>query len=244
MINPCGGCNVKWISEDNGQALDCNSGLSKCHKNMQVIMNSRAWINQGFSAATLDKDEIEDLSESEEASPSYSVGNTLREMILNNEEVLPFSGLGRTMIPPPRPAVANTRMSTKVTPIFADFGGHRVMGIMSSTVTIMGGGSDGSSSSEERSEEENNARKRLTPVKSIADILADMMTSQSQYPTGGSRSGRTYNAFDDLIDLMPSSSQIYPVPVRGLMPPPPIVQHEYAYPSSQMPVARVRRGTL
>jgi len=245
MINPCGGCSVKWISSEDGQVLDCNSGLSKCHKEMQSVMNSRSWINQGYSSSSPadseEKDELEEYAEVSSSGPT--LGNAISQLILNADSMSRFSGSEES----PSSSPVSSRMSTKVTPIFADFGGHRVMGIMSSTVTIMGGGdqsglSSSSSSEEEEPSNEDNSpvNKRVTPVKSIADILADMMTSQSQH-TPGSRSGRTYNSFDDFVDLMPSSSQMYPIPMRGLVPPPPVIP-EYAFSRSDRHVSRVRRG--
>jgi hypothetical protein len=62
-INPCGGCNPKWISET-GDELDCASGLSQCQQEMQQVMNSPAWLNQGFTAASASLPNFDDVDDS------------------------------------------------------------------------------------------------------------------------------------------------------------------------------------
>jgi hypothetical protein len=83
------------------------------------------------------------------------------------------------------------------------------MGIMSSSVTIMG-----DSEEESQPNKRKNTRLPNSPVKSIADILADLMTSQSRH--GPEHPGYFSDGLDDLMSTGTHMS-------REMLPPMPMV---------------------
>jgi len=142
-----------------------------------------------------------------------------------------------------------TKSRTQVTPIYANFGDHKIVGLSASTVTYMSGPSSlssssasSSSSSTPKSEEKDlnvllgTTRKHKTAT-SIADILADMMRTEST-ELGDQESMSS----SDLIDLMPSSTQVVykaerTLPPMGFMR----MGMGFGYPPMGLPLTRVRR---
>uniref|UniRef100_A0A2R5L5B6 Uncharacterized protein n=1 Tax=Ornithodoros turicata TaxID=34597 RepID=A0A2R5L5B6_9ACAR len=46
-VDPCGGCKARFYDHNN-QPVDCGKGLTACHGEMQDVLNSRPWSNQGI----------------------------------------------------------------------------------------------------------------------------------------------------------------------------------------------------
>jgi hypothetical protein len=46
-VDPCGGCRPSFYDPASGRKVDCEAGLSKCQKEVQVVLNSDTWARQG-----------------------------------------------------------------------------------------------------------------------------------------------------------------------------------------------------
>lgn len=209
-INPCGGCQEKWMTDD-GVSVDCNEGLTKCQQDMQRVINS-----QSLRMIAVEKDMNLDLDTrpgdddgiiiTADKSPFTNLDNALTEIFYGdggkpqlsyNPAVLPVSGhMGQGNL--------------------GNYGGHNIMGLTGSTLSYMGN-PELSTSPKPLSSEEKDLNVLLgttrrhpsgsTRATSIADILADMMrTSQTSAEMGAEDASALTSS--DLIDLMPSSTQL------------------------------------
>ncbi|ODM92548.1 BPTI/Kunitz domain-containing protein [Orchesella cincta] len=244
-INPCGGCQEKWMTED-GQIVDCNVGLTKCQQEMQRVVNSQSQRNQ---FVTMDADlaggGAEEIVISESKGPMSSFENTLTEMFLSGSSKPQLKYDAEDEMEPESGPVTKSR--TQVTPIYANFGDHKMIGLTASTVTYMSSpsldslSSSASSSSTPKSEEKDlnvllGTTRKHTTATSIADILADMMRTEST-----EMSDQESMSSSDLIDLMPSSTQVVykerALPPLGFMR----MGMGFGYPPMNIPLTRVRR---
>lgn len=196
MVNPCGGCTPKWVSPSTGQELDCSSGLGSCHREMNLVMNSQAWINQGYSFGMAVPPPPSQEDEEDAMMMMMNPFGSLSELLHRGDGGSGMATEGNRL---------EASRSMRTGPIFTASLGNGMMGIMSSSVTFVGD----SSSSEEDGGHTQTIKKtknpmvrapHSSPVKSIADILADLMTSGSSHGTVPGYLS------DDLVDLMPSSS--------------------------------------
>jgi len=208
MINPCGGCTTRWIDPE-GNHVNCEHGLSQCQSEMQRIMNSVSWINQGLSVAA-------DNTRSNEAAEEYQRENqSLDDLILStlgttsdlfattlNSLLLQASATPSTSAEEKIVVDKNEDIYTRTssTPIFSTtgYGINPVVGWSTSSFTIVNGKNG---KAEESTEESLESQKTTKTAKSIADIIEEMMK------TG--QSGST-TPFDDYMDLMSTSSQMTP----------------------------------
>lgn len=46
-VDPCGGCRHAFYDPSSGRKVDCEAGLSKCQREVQVVLNSDTWARQG-----------------------------------------------------------------------------------------------------------------------------------------------------------------------------------------------------
>lgn len=229
LINPCGGCSPKWVSPEGGAEINCVAGLGLCHAEMQNVMNSQAWISQGFTAAAGNAESSDHLSDFLQADVMEALRDEDKEEEEEEEmmDLGPFGSLSQLLLragagPRGSGNEAGFRTMRKMGPIFASLG-NGVMGVMSGSVSYIGGsgprGGDSSSEESSSSSHEGNGKGTVvlrrtlhssgsSPVKSIADILADLMTSGSSGHHSNPAASGLFS--DGLMDLMPSSSSVLP----------------------------------
>lgn len=248
-INPCGGCQEKWMTED-GQTVDCNEGLTKCQQEMQKVVNAQSQRNR---IVNIDEESsMEDVIISEGKGPMSNLENTLTEIFLGGRN-RPSIKYQEEEVPELRPV---TERRSQMTPIFANFGDHKIIGMTASMVTFSHGPSIFStsprspvSSSEEKDlnvllgSTRKHASSRAT---SIADILADMMRSPPESSTeiGGQNAASLTSP--EFIDLMPSSSQYMYGPREHVVPAPMRLNLEAfggGYQPQMIPLSRGKRDT-
>lgn len=46
-VDPCGGCRHAFYDPASGRRVDCESGLTQCQREVQLVLNSEAWARQG-----------------------------------------------------------------------------------------------------------------------------------------------------------------------------------------------------
>ena len=46
-VDPCGGCHHAFYDPSTGRKVDCETGLSKCQREVQTVLNSATWAKQG-----------------------------------------------------------------------------------------------------------------------------------------------------------------------------------------------------
>lgn len=248
-INPCGGCQEKWMTED-GEAVNCDEGLTKCQQEMQRVVNSQAQRNTLISIDGAGDGSGEEIIISESKGPMSNLENSLTEIFLSGSSrpQLKYHEDEDGSLSP----ISDGR--AQVTPIFGNFGDHKIIGLTASMVTFTSGGPSllttsprsAPTSSEEKDlnvllgSTRKHASSRAT---SIADILADMMRAPPESSTeqAGHESGSLTSP--EFIDLMPSSSQLmYGSPEHVLPAPMGFTMGYGGYQPQMIPLSRGRRA--
>lgn len=103
-IDPCGGCKPRFYDHNN-QPVNCNQGLTACQGEMQEVLNSRPWSNQGIQI-----DHLQELASALRDLSSDSKHHREARSLLDQNDHL-FSSL----------AMASHHIAVVVVPQFSTF---------------------------------------------------------------------------------------------------------------------------